>query len=432
MNENDKLRHSEVDTIPKDWQIMQMQSVVSLFQTGTWGDELTPNEVSYPIIRSTEIEHDGKMNLSTAMKRKVASKQAEKYKLENGDILLVASSGSPDLIGRAAFFIQPHDNIDYLFSNFMMRIRPYNVVAKFLFYWLNSLLYYQFLKSHQQTSTGLRNFPKKEFMVIQLLLPPLPEQKKIAEILSTVDETITQVDTAIEKTERLKKGLMQELLSKGIGHKQFKDTEIGSIPKEWEVKHLGDVTEINKDAKDLPMDYPDHKFLYIDIDSVENGTGKINQAREIMGRDAPSRARRVVYLNDVIMSTVRPYLKAFALIPKNYDGQICSTGFAVLTCKAYLIPQYLLCTLFSKVVIDQCNKMMIGGQYPALNSEQVSKITIPMPLLGEQQQISDILANVDEKVEALKTKKQKYEKVKKQLMNDLLTGNKRVATEAEK
>jgi type I restriction enzyme S subunit len=64
-------------------------------------------------------------------------------------------------------------------------------------------------------------------------VPPLSEQQKIAEILSTVDQAIEKVDEAIEKTQKLKKGLMQELLTKGIGHKEFKETEIGRIPREW-------------------------------------------------------------------------------------------------------------------------------------------------------------------------------------------------------
>ncbi|HEX7319981.1 MAG TPA: restriction endonuclease subunit S [bacterium] len=401
------INSSYIDRGLKDWEIMTLDHVIEIFDSKR--------------IPLSEIERAKRKGRYPYCGANGILDHIDNY-IFDGEYLLLAEDGG--LYGKyeqscylmtGKFWVNNHAHI--------LQAIEAKSSNKFLLYLLN----FMDLRTYIVGSTRVK-LNQEDLRKIRINLPPLPEQKKIAEILSTVDEAITQVDTAIEKTERLKKGLMQELLTKGIGHKQFKDTEIGSIPKEWEVKHLGDVTEINKDAKDLPMDYPDHKFLYIDIDSVENGTGKINQAREIMGRDAPSRARRVVYLNDVIMSTVRPYLKAFALIPKNYDGQICSTGFAVLTCKAYLIPQYLLCTLFSKVVIDQCNKMMIGGQYPALNSEQVSKITIPMPLLGEQQQISDILANVDEKVEVLKTKKQKFEKIKKGLMDDLLTGAKKVKT----
>ena len=87
------------------------------------------------------------------------------------------------------------------------------------------------------------------------------------------------------------------------------------------------------------------------------------------------------------MSTVRPYLKSIAIIPEEYDNQICSTGFAVLTCKKEILPKYLFYLLFSDVVIRQCNEMMVGAHYPALRFDQVARIKIPLPPLEEQKRI---------------------------------------------
>ena len=86
---------------------------------------------------------------------------------------------------------------------------------------------------------------------------------------------------------------------------------------------MGDVVKINRQSKDLNREVLDRKFLYIDIESVEGGTGIIKTTKEILGKDAPSRARRVVHQNAVLMSTIRPYLKAFALVSKDYNNQIC-------------------------------------------------------------------------------------------------------------
>jgi len=147
------------------------------------------------------------------------------------------------------------------------------------------------------------------------------------------------------------------------------------MPKGWEITELNKVVDINPESRD-PTQNPDEKFSYIDIDSVENGSGVITAVKEIAGKDAPSRARRVVRTDDVIMSEVRPYLKAFALVPKKLNNQICSTGFAVLRSKGAVDPKYLLNTLFSDAVIEQCNRMMVGAQYPALNDSQVKKIQI--------------------------------------------------------
>jgi len=284
-------------------------------------------------------------------------------------------------------------------------------------------IYYsvKFRKRLLQRWAGITTSPiikKSLFEKFKLEIPPLPEQKKIAEILSTVDQAIEKIDEAIEKTERLKKGFMQQLFMESI-HK--KDTHF---------LKLKEVVKINKETIDPTKDFPNTKFIYIDIDSIEKETGIFRNKKVILGKDAPLRARRVIHNNDVIMSTVRPYLKAFTIVPKEYDKQICSTGFAVLTPTNKIIPLYLLYTLFTPIVLNQCNKMMMGGQYPALNSNQVSDIKIPLLSLVEQQKAADILSTMDINHILLKKKKDKLERVKKGLMNDLLTGRKRVKLEA--
>ena len=201
----------------------------------------------------------------------------------------------------------------------------------------------------------------------------------------------------------------------------MKQTEIDKIPKKWEVVNLDDVAYINKASIDPTKELPDKKFFYIDIDSVENGTGVLKNIKEIIGKDAPSRARRVIHYNDVIMSTVRPYLKAFALVPQKYDKQICSTGFAVLSCKEKLFPLYLLYSIFSRSVINQCNRMMIGGQYPALNTSQVVQIKIPLPPLPEQKKIAEVLSTVDEAIQKIDEAIEYTQRLKKGLMQVLLT-----------
>ncbi|MEW6002705.1 MAG: restriction endonuclease subunit S [Nitrospirota bacterium] len=214
---------------------------------------------------------------------------------------------------------------------------------------------------------------------------------------------------------------IQESQIKNMRNNLFKQTEIGRIPKEWEVAQLVEVAKINKEAVDPVRAFPNSKFLYIDIDSVGNGTGVISSPKEIVGEKAPSRARRVIHRNDVLMSTVRPYLKAFAIVPKKLDGAICSTGFAVLTCKENLSPHYLLHTIFSKAVINQCNKMMVGGQYPALSSSQVGKIKLPLPPLPEQQKIAEILSTADEAIQKVDEAIEKTQRLKQGLMSHLLT-----------
>jgi len=295
-----------------------------------------------------------------------------------------------------------------------------DIDVEFLYYWF--LYFKPYWKKYAKPTTQA-NLTAEIVKNTKLPYPSEEERKTIVEILSTVDKAIQKVDEAIEKTERLKKGLMQRLLTKGIGHKEFKySKELGcEIPKEWKVVRLKDICIINPEQIDPRIQMPNRIFLYIDISSVEEG--RIKEHKEILGKNAPVRARRVIHKNDVIMSTVRPYLKAFALVPEQYDGQICSTGFAVLRCNQNKINSYyLLYTLLSDKTIDQCKAMMVGGQYPALNQSQVENLKIPLPPLKEQQKIAEILSTVDKKLELEKKRKEKFERIKKGLMEVLLSG----------
>jgi type I restriction enzyme S subunit len=174
------------------------------------------------------------------------------------------------------------------------------------------------------------------------------------------------------------------------------------LPNGWKWVRLDVVAWLNKEKRDPRKEMPNEEFLYIDISSIEEGAGRILEVKKILGKNAPSRARRVIHANDVIMSTVRPYLKSIAIIPEEYDNQICSTGFAVLTCKKEILPKYLFYLLFSDVVIRQCNEMMVGAHYPALRFDQVARIKIPLPPLEEQKRIVSRLEQLISRAEEAK------------------------------
>lgn len=167
------------------------------------------------------------------------------------------------------------------------------------------------------------------------------------------------------------------------------------LPQNWDWVNLEEVCEINKFSVNPTKEFPDEEFHYIEISSIENGTGSIKEVKILKGRDAPSRARRKIQENDILMSTVRPYLKAFSIVPSKYAGQICSTGFAVLTPREILYPKFLFYVLFSDAIINQCKKIMFGAHYPALSMAQVAKLLIPIPFekskpdIKEQKRIAD-------------------------------------------
>jgi type I restriction enzyme, S subunit len=415
---------SEIDRtgsgmIPKDWQTVRLGdgSVAEIRGNKKIGEARGVAFIPMELIPDSSV--------FAAYEVRSAGKVTSYTYCERGDLLLAKITPS---LENGKQGIVPHDvpNGFAVATTEVFAISCKGIDTLFLFYVLKSPRFRNRIISSMTGTTGRQRASKESVDNLLVPLPSPEEQRKIAFILYTVDQAIEKVKEAIEKTRRLEKGLMQRLLTRGIGHRESKETEIGRIPSEWGVKELEEVALINRESRDPARECPDGRFFYVDIDSVENGTGVFRNVREVVGKDAPSRARRVVRRNDVIMSTVRPYLKAFAIVPKTYDNQISSTGFAVLTCKQNILPIYLLYALFSDPFVQQCNKAMVGGQYPALNSSQVARIKVPIPSLLEQQKIAEILSTVDRRLELLTGKKQRLERTKAGLMNELLTGRRRV------
>ncbi|MFZ5482990.1 MAG: N-6 DNA methylase [Pseudomonadota bacterium] len=156
---------------------------------------------------------------------------------------------------------------------------------------------------------------------------------------------------------------------------------------------LGEVCEINPESANPAELYPNSDFNYIDISCVENGSGKFLGANCTATDEAPSRARRSVKQGDVLMSTVRPNLKAFALLTEVPNRAIASTGFAVLRAKPdHLLPGFLINVLRDDRSVDQMIGMAGKGAYPSINQTDVESIKIPLPPLVVQK---EIVAEID-------------------------------------
>jgi restriction endonuclease S subunit len=150
---------------------------------------------------------------------------------------------------------------------------------------------------------------------------------------------------------------------------------------------IGDVVEINSQAIDPIKIFKAEPFVYIDIEAVENGTGKVSFNKLINPNEAPSRARRVVKNGDVLVSTVRPNLKAFAYLENVPKNCLASTGFAVLSENENVLGQYLYYAVNQDSIVEQMVAMSGKGQYPSITASDLAEISIPLPPLEIQQQI---------------------------------------------
>jgi type I restriction enzyme S subunit len=150
---------------------------------------------------------------------------------------------------------------------------------------------------------------------------------------------------------------------------------------------IGDVVRRPVETVD-PRRTPDREFTYIDISSVDSRSKSITNPKRLVGRDAPSRARQVVRRGDVLVATTRPYLNAVALVPDTFDGEVCSTGFAVLRPMEPLDSEYLWYWVRHPDFINGLAELIQGALYPAVTDRQVLSRPIPMPPLDEQRRIA--------------------------------------------
>lgn len=176
---------------------------------------------------------------------------------------------------------------------------------------------------------------------------------------------------------------------------------------------LSEVSKFSNLRKN-PESEPDKEFRYIDISSVNIFTGDID-FQVLRGYEAPTRARKVVKENDIILSTVRPNRNAVAIIPKELDNQICSTGFAVIVSEK-VNPWFLFTYLKTKYAIKQLVRMTMASMYPAVSEDDIGSILIPIPSLSFQQKIESYIKEAYEK---RKLADEKYKQAQ-ELLNKIL------------
>jgi type I restriction enzyme S subunit len=145
-----------------------------------------------------------------------------------------------------------------------------------------------------------------------------------------------------------------------------------------------------------PRRRPDVAFRYIDISGIDRDLKRIGTAAEVMGADAPSRARQVVKARDVLVSTVRPNLNAVAMVPDDLDGEVASTGFCILRAMEQLLdPRFLFYFTRTDRFVNALLQHVRGANYPAVTDRNVHDVEIPWPAKSEQQRIVEILDQAD-------------------------------------
>jgi type I restriction enzyme S subunit len=275
-----------------------------------------------------------------------------------------------------------------------------------------------------------------EFLALPMLVPSTNEQRRIADYLDTkcaeIDALRADIEKEIETLEAYKKSVITEAVTKGLNpNVEMKESGIewvGKIPEKWKIIPLKYVITYNDEALPETTD-TEFEFDYIDIGSVSYGRG-IEQYQRMQFKDAPSRARRIVQCNDVILSTVRTYLKAVAAMPEHDIPIIVSTGFIAMRAGESIKPNYLKYVAQSNTFVSNIEAKSYGISYPAITPSEIANTHIALPPEKEQliiaeyldtrcAEIDSILANTEKQLAVL-------DAYKKTIIYEYVTGKNEV------
>jgi type I restriction enzyme S subunit len=426
----DEYKETMIGRIPKEWEVFKLKELVDV-QGGKRlpkGDSLVDFETAHQYIRIVDFKN-GSVDISDVKYLLPETyRKIKKYTISSKDVYIsiAGTIGLVGLIPRELDGANLTENAAKL-NNLKKVMKEYLVIV------LNSRV----LQNQIKRFTGKATQPKLALFRIEKLKIPVPsekEQQKIAGILGTVDEAIEKVDKAIEKTERLKRGLMQELLTKGIGHKEFKDSKIGEISKEWEVLSL-ESANINVIDGDRGTNYPkQNDFLdegYCLFLSAKNVTGNEFKFTEnqFISKERDSKMSKGRLKKYDIVLTTRGTVGNVGF----YDDKVSfkhlriNSGMVLLRNRNENIDNEFLYSLFKTPFLrTQIRRVAYGTAQPQLSVSIIKKLKIVVPSVSVQKKIVEILSTVDKKIDMEKKRKEKLEKIKKGLMQDLLTGRKRV------
>lgn len=347
-------------------------------------------------------------------------------------------------------------------------LRPFNIYNKYLMYVMSSPQFIDAGCATMNGTAGLQRVSTSFWREVEIPLPRAEEQRAIASYLdhhtSLIDRERELISAKIEALREQRKALIFECVTgkrrivevrhlagvddwsdivcaggmaavpvarkDGPFVKSWRLVDsgvewIGEIPEGWVVVPLSHVSTCNDES--LPENYKkDREIKYVDISSVDYSSG-ITQSVEIIFGEAPSRARRLAKHGDVVISTVRTYLRAIAAVEEKHKDYVFSTGFAVLRPRPNEIHKsFLRWALLSDSFINSVEENSKGISYPAINSSELVKLKIVLPPFPEQQAIASLLDHhaslIDKKIALLVEKNNLLSDQRKSLIFEAVTG----------
>lgn len=415
--------------IPIDWSITTLGDSSNRLENGLTYTHDKNEKKGVPITRIETISFETIDDSKVGYIETPSKNEIEKYSMNIGDILFSHINsfehvgktamylGTPKLLLHGMNLIRISVNSDKIISNYLIQLLKFHPTRERFRAICNAAI-----NQVSINATQLKKF--------KLIIPPLKEQQKIASVLSNVDSLISQTQNEIEQIQRLKKGLMQKLLTRGIGHIKFKKVKnffnnVVEIPDTWNYPKFSEVVRVNP-----PTKIDEKQVPYLPMDAIDVEKPHFNYFEERKLDDFSSLPK--FQEHDVLFASITPSTEnGKTCIVENFSRKgIGSSELTVLRSSDKVVPKYLYYYVKSHRIRQFAISQMMGTTGRQRVPDYVFKkdLNFELPSYPEQQKIASILSNVDSQIQKQQEYKSKIESLKKGLMQKLLTGQIRVKT----
>lgn len=416
---------------PKDWKHLKVSDCLEEFVNGyAFNAKKYSPERDYPILRMSNIGLGGKFQYNPETSKYCSPEEYESlsnFHVKYGDLIMAMTDVTPgkELIGAST--IVNKDRPFVLNQRVgLLRLKQNIALKEFFTFWSNGDDFKQYAKENSGASAQA-NLGTSDIKSAPIVLPTLNEQKKIAEILSSVDKVIELTEIEIEKLKNLKKGMMQDLLTKGIGHTKFKESPIGRIPESWDCLKL---SEISKLTVGVVCNATDHYVEEGGVPFVRSQNvrpDKINLDKLSFISEEFNQSQKKSILEEGDVMVVRTgYPGTAAVVTPELVGGNCFSLVLIKPKREVVLSQYLSIIINSDLVKNQIENMQFGSAQANFNIGEASNLNIPLPTFNEQELLVSYLKSVSTNINNKMQKLEKLKDIKKGLMQDLLTGKARV------
>lgn len=398
--------------VPEGWERMPLERVAEIRSGVAKGKKNLKDPIRLPYLRVANVQ-DGHVVLDDVKEIEIEKSKIDRYSLKKGDVLM-NEGGDFDKLGRGDVWLGQIEPC--LHQNHVFAVRPNPTIIDS--FYLAALAASNYGKTYflgcAKRSTNLASINSTQLKEFPVLVPPFREQKKIAQILSTWDKAITTTKQLLTNSQRQKKALMQQLLT---GKKRLLNENGVRFSGEWEQVKLRDVAEcldnkrvpLNSTTRDnMPGEYPywgangivDHVDDYIFDETIvllaEDG-----------GNFSEYNSRPIANIS--------------------YGKSWVNNHAHILKAKTNSTNEWIYYSLVNKNILGFVN----GGTRAKLNKSDMLLIPIELPSLKEQKRINIVLSEANREIEILQNKLDALNQEKKALMQQLLTGKRRVKVDEE-